>query len=79
MVLPHSSVAVQVLVMVKLLGQEPGVVISFTAKVISTFALQLSVAETEPGLAAGILSHSAEMSVGTPVITGSVVSSTVIV
>ena len=48
---PQTSVAVHVLVMVKLFGQVPGVVTSATE--IFTIPAQLSVAVTDAGSAAG--------------------------
>ena len=75
--LPHTSVAVQVLVMVNLLAQEPGVVTSATVTV--TLPAQLSVAVTEAIEATD--TSVAQLTVklaGVPVMVGTVWSSTVI-
>ena len=75
--MPHTSVAVQVLVTVNLLAQEPGVVASATVTV--TVPAQLSVAVTEAMEAAG--TSAAQLTVklaGVPVMLGAVWSSTVI-
>ena len=74
---PHTSVAVQVLVIVNLLAQEPGVVTSSTVTI--TVPAQLSVAVTEAMEAAG--TSAAQLTVklaGVPVMVGTVWSSTVI-
>ena len=74
--LPHTSVAVHVLVTVNLLAHEPGVVTSATVTV--TVPAQLSVALTEVIEAAG--TSAAQLNVtaaGVPVMVGAVWSSTV--
>ena len=75
--MPHTSVAVQVLVMVNLLAQEPGVVASATVTV--TVPAQLSLVLTEAMEATG--TSAAQLTVklaGVPVMVGTVWSSTVI-
>ena len=74
---PHTSVAVQVLVTVNLLGHAPGVVTSATVTV--TLPAQLSVALTE--LIEATVTSAAQLTViaaGVPVMIGAVWSSTVI-
>ena len=75
---PQTSVAVQVLVIVNLLAQAPGVVTSFT--VLVTVPEQLSVAVIMSIEAAGTSeAQLTVIAVGVPVIVGGVVSFTVII
>ena len=74
---PHISVAVQVLVIVNLLAQEPAVVASATVTV--TVPAQLSVAVTEAMEATGTsVAQLTVIAAGVPVMVGAVWSSTVI-
>ena len=74
--LPQSSVAVQVRISVKLFAQDPGIVCSSSDTV--TLLSQLSVAVTVPGLGIPVL-HSIVSSAGISVITGASLSPALIV
>ena len=75
--LPQISVAFQVRTMVNLLTQAPGVTTSLT--VTETAPVQLSVADTLAGLAVGTAAAQVyTIAAGVPVITGAILSLTVI-